>query len=149
MADIPIKRSRRWQDYKFRYTQDDGTDIITSDRISLNDDGSYILSPTPMLESRKVTDPALKKAKFWGKPENLRKVEITYAEPNNVDGRSETRRYNPYPPFGGCLDYVKEVTAQSRIDLPESCVSYRGENRFTLDKPQRIRDLANQVEPTI
>lgn len=149
MADIPIKRARRWQDYKFRYTHDDGSEIITSDRISLNEDGSYILSPTPMLEARRVTDPALKKAKFWGKPENLRKAEITYADANNVSGRAETRRYNPYAPNSGCLLYLQEVIAQCKIDLPEPCVYYRGENRFTLDKPQRIKDIENQIEPTI
>lgn len=149
MAELPIKKARRWQDYKFLYTQDDGTDIITSDRISLDPDGSYILSPTPMLESRKVTDPTLKKAKFWGKPENLRKVEITYAEPNNQSGRAETRRYNPYPPTTQALEYLKEVIGQCKIDLPEPCAYYRGENRFTLDKPQRIKDIINQVEPTV
>ena len=149
MADLPIKKARRWQDYKFIYTQDDGTDIITSDRISLNPDGSYILSPTPMLESRKVTDPILKKAKFWGKPENLRRVEISYAEPDNQSGRAETRRYNPYRPTTEALEYLKEVKEQCKNDLPQPCVFYRGENRFTLDKPQRIKDLANQIEPTV
>lgn len=149
MAAIPIKRSRRWQDYKFRYTQDDGTDIITSDRISLNEDGSYILPPTAMLEARKVTDPSLKKAKFWGKPENLRKVEITFAEPNNANGRAETRRYCPYNPINEVQAYIKEVREQGKINLEEPCFNYRGENRFTIDKPQRISNITNQIEASV
>lgn len=151
MADIPINKTRRYNNYKFYYTRDDGTTIITSCHINKKPDGSYILAPTAMLEARKVTDPSLKKAKFWGKPENLRKIEITYAEPNNVSGRAETRRYCPYAPTADVLAYIEEVRLQGKNDLPEPCFAYRSENRFTNDRPQRINAIANpnQSEATI
>ncbi|WP_324281576.1 hypothetical protein VKI21_06850 [Cyanobacterium aponinum UTEX 3222] len=143
MADIPSKASRRWEDFKFIYTQDDGQNIVTSDRLSKDENGDYLLPPTALLQARQIND---KKTKFWGKPENLRKLEITYEESRNQDGKAETRRYCPYRPTDKqIVDYVKEVISACEQRFGASgtgyCVDYRGENRFTIDRPQKFSEI--------
>lgn len=142
MADIPFKASRRWEDFKFIYTQDDGQNIVTSQRLSKDESGAYLLPPTALLFARQVNDT---KTKFWGKPENLRRLEITYEESRNQNGRAETRRYCPYRPTNDVSEYTREVISacEQRFGASQTdfCIDYRGENRFTIDRPQRVSEV--------
>ncbi len=142
MADIPFKASRRWEDFKFIYTQDNGQNIVTSERLAKDESGNYLLPPNPLLLNRQIDD---KKTKFWGKPNNLRRLEITYEESRNENGRAETRRYCPYRPTNNISEYIKDVIAVCKQRFGSSntdfCIDYRGENRFTFDRPQRVSEV--------
>jgi hypothetical protein len=137
MALPPPKNTRRWLDFKYRYTADDGTVRITSDRVGLDTTGQPFIPITPMLLAVAITD---NKTKLWGKQENLRKLEITYYEPRNQNKRGNTRRYVPYRPLSGCREYVEEVrnalVSKFKPSATGWCATYIGENRFTIAKPE-------------
>lgn len=147
MAQVPIKQGRSWEDAKFYYTADDGSTIITSQRLYYGEGGQdRFLEPPPMFYERVVNDPKIKKEKFWGKPENLRKIEIVYVEPRNSTGKAQITRYCPFNPSSGRVaDYVKETRLQCKNKFdPHNvgfCTDYRGENRSTVVKPETIKQV--------
>lgn len=147
MAQVPIKQGSSWQELKFYYTADDGTTIITSQRLYYGEGGQdRFLDVPPMFYERLVSDPKIKKEKFWGKPENLRKIEITYEEPRNNTGKAETARYCPFNPTSGrIIDYIKQMrdVCENKFSPYKVvyCTDYRGENRHTIVKPERINQL--------
>lgn len=132
MTTEPPRATKRWIDYKFIYTADDGSNRITSDRIYLDNLGEPIVPITPLFSARAVTDT---KTKLWGSVSNLRKAEITYGEPANATGTATTRRYIPYDPTDIIVAYIKELRTAIQQSLGDHCLDYRGENRFTIDKP--------------
>ena len=133
MATEPPRATRRWLDYKFMYTADDGSNKITSDRIYLDAQGEPIVPITSLFSARAVTD---SKTKLWGNVSNLRKAEITYAESANATGKATTRRYIPYNPNDVIVPYLIELRTALQQQLGDHCIDYRGENRFTTDKPK-------------
>lgn len=133
MSTEPPRATKKWIDYKFIYTADDGSNRITSDRISLDANGEPVIPITPLFSARAITDT---KTKLWGSVSNLRKAEITYAEPANATGTATTRRYIPYNPDDIIIDYLKELRTAIQQQLDDHCIDYRGENRFTTDIPK-------------
>lgn len=142
MAQEPTRITRSWRDVKFRYTADDGTTYITSDRVYLDSQGEPVIPLTPMFNARIVNDT---KTKLWGKPESLRKVEVQYYEPNNAQGFTATRRYLPYRPTTEVLQFIVELreVLEGVFGANKFCTDYRGENRYTRDKPNRTDDNTN------
>lgn len=132
MSAEPPRATKKWIDYKFIYTADDGSNKITSDRIYLSANGNPFIPLTPLLQARAVNDT---KTKLWGAVTNLRKAEITYPEPANQTGIGTTRRYIPYRPTDRLLEYIKELRTALQSNIGYHCLDYRGENRFTTDKP--------------
>lgn len=142
MATEPTRITKSWRDVKFRYTADDGSTFITSDRVYLDKNGDPVVPLTPMFTARIVNDT---KTKLWGKPKNLRKIEIQYFEPNNVQGFTATRRYLPYRPTTDISQFILELRELLTTVFGEHnyCTDYRGETRFTTDKPLRANDTQN------
>ena len=132
MATEPPRATKKWIDYKFMYTADDGSNKITSDRVYLDSNGEAIVPITPLFSARAVTDT---KTKLWGAVSNLRKAEITYSESANATGVATTKRYIPYNPDDIIIDYIKELRTAIEQRLGDHCIDYRGENRFTTNKP--------------
>lgn len=140
MTTEPPRVTSKWIDYKFIYTADDGSNKITSDRIYLDNEGNPFIPITPLLQARAVNDT---KTKLWGSVSNLRKAEITYPEPANKTQEGTTRRYIPYAPNDRLMDYIKELRTTLQSAIGSHCLDYRGENRFTTDKPTRVNDDQN------
>lgn len=139
MTTEPTRITRQWRDVKFRYTADDDTTFITSDRVYLDSQGEPVIPLTPMFNARIVNDT---KTKLWGKPESLRKVEVQYYEPNNAQGFTTTRRYIPHKPTADVKAFIVELRAvlTETFGIFQFCTDYRGENRYTRDKPNRAND---------
>jgi hypothetical protein len=142
MANLPIRRSRRYELIKFIYTADNGDRFITGQFNYKDDLGIPFIELTPLFNQRIVDE---KKTKLWGNTDNLRRCEVVYQEPRNQTGQAEARFYLPYPPSQHLtehLEQIRQVLKSKFNDFNLSwCTNYRGETRFTFDKPIRINPI--------
>ena len=142
MANLPIRRSRRYELIKFIYTADNGDRFITGQFHYKDENGTPFIELTPLFNQRIVDE---KKTKLWGNTENLRRCEVIYEEPRNQNRKATARFYLPFRPS----EFLKENLEQIRQALKNKfndfnlswCSNYRGESRFTAVPPMRINQI--------
>ena len=139
--ELPARRTRRYSLVKFVYTTDSGESLVTGQFHYKDENGNPFFELSSSFLSREVTE--RRREKFWGDPSRLRKAEITFPEPRNQNGQGEAVFYIPFRPDEGCLDCFLEIReiAYSKFRPERACVDYRGENRFTFDKPVRLNEV--------
>lgn len=143
MTALPARRTRRYELVKFTYTTDNGESIVTGQFHYKDENGAPFFELSSSFLSRVVQ--GRRREKFWGDPSRLRKAEVQYPEPRNQNGVGEARFYIPFRPEDGCLECFLEIRelakAKFRPTNQRVCVAYRGENRFTIEKPRRANEV--------
>ena len=140
MTSLPVRRSRRYEVVKFNYTSDNGQNFIQGQFHYKDDNGQPFINLSPSFLETVVTG---KKEKIWGDLSNLRKFEVTYAEPRNQLGRAVAVFY--IPKLSNALTQIREIRDILKDKFNsfnlQWCTDYIGESRFTEVQPTRINEV--------
>ncbi len=140
MAELPIRRTRRYTIVKFIYDLDDGNTLIAGQFHYQDENGEPFLPLGQSLFNRQVTD---NRDQWWSDLVNLRHCEVVYEEARNQTGEARATFYLPdrYPNTLENLVEVRDLLKAkfSPVEI-QYCTNYRGESRSTLSQPSRIQD---------
>lgn len=143
MTVLPPRRTRRYELVKFIYTTDNGETLVTGQFHYKDENGGPFFELSRSFLARVIQ--GRRRDKFWGDPSRLRKAEVQYPEPRNQTGIGEAVFYIPYRPNDGCLECFLEIRelVKSKFKASEQivCTAYRGENRYTIDRPRRLNEV--------
>lgn len=140
--EFPPRRTRRYELIKFKYTTDNGETLITGQFHFKDESGVPFIELSTRFLDKVVTGRT--RDKFWGKPERLRKAEVTFLDPLNQNGLGEATLYIPDNPDNGARETfleIRDIVYNKFGNFNQkACVEYRGENRFTIELPRRINE---------